>query len=133
MRLIGVVALALLAACASAARGGTGLEGSYALQAVNGQTIPAESGDEDGVILHGGTLTLEPGGRYALQMLAAARGQPSPQTARIGGSYRVSGDSLALFPEPASQGGEAHFRYVVTGRALRLRDDDGDEYTFLRQ
>ena len=133
MRLIGVLALAVLAACASAPRGGAGLEGSYALQAVNGQTIPAESGDEDGVILHGGTLTLEPGGRYALQMLAAGRGQPSPQTARIGGSYRVSGDSLALFPEPAAQGGEAHFRYVLSGRALRLRDDDGDEYTFLRR
>jgi hypothetical protein len=103
------------------------------LQAVNGQALPAESGDEDGVMLHGGTLTLEPGGRYALQMLAAGRGQASPQTARIGGSYRISADSLALFPEPASQGGEAHFRYVLSGRALRLRDEDGDEYTFLRQ
>lgn len=134
MRVMRLLVVAMLAACASAPRGAEGgLEGNYRLERVNDERLPAAAGDETGVMIHSGTLALNPDSRYVLRLVAAVRDQPQPQTAEITGSYRVWGDSLAMVPDPGAGSEEAHFHWTLRGAALRLHDDDGDEYLFRRQ
>lgn len=135
MRLMMVLAMAMLAACASAPRGGAGLEGTYRLDRVNGQSLPARGGSESNVVLRQGTLALQAGGRYALQMVADIEGQASDTTAEDAGTYRAFGDSLALVSDAVAEtdAEEVRFRFSLDGPVLRLHDDAGDEYAFVRE
>lgn len=132
MRLMQLLVLALLAACASAPRGPVSLAGTYRLDRVNGQPLPAPSGDEDGVMLQEGTLSLQPDSSFALRMVAVVRSRP-PTTAEVSGAYRVTADSLSLIPDDCSPADKSRFRWTVQDAFLHLHDEDGDEFIFVRQ
>jgi hypothetical protein len=133
MRVIGLLVAVVLAACASAPRGGPGLEGTYQLMRVNDERLPAPAGDEAGVMIHSGTLALQHDSRYTLRIVAVAGNSPEQRNAEIAGRYRVFGDSLAMVPDPASGSEEVHFLWTLQGNDLRLHDEDGDEYMFRRR
>lgn len=138
MRVMRVLVLSLLAACASTQPGSVSprpasLEGTYRLDRVNGQPLPAPSGDEDGVMLEEGSLALQPDSSFTLRMVARVRSRPTTTTAEVSGDYRVRADSLSLIPDDCSPADDSHFRWSVHDAVLHLRDQDGDEFIFVRQ
>lgn len=133
MRVMGLLVALVLAACASVPPGEAGLPGTYRLLRVNGERLPASAGEEAGVVLHAGTLALQPDSRYVLRITAVAGDSPEQRNAEIAGSYRVFGDSLAMVPDPGAGSEEVHFLWTLRGMDLRLHDENGDEFMFRRQ
>jgi len=144
MRILAPILLLLAAACAAAPRAADPTPASattaasipaglYNLTAIEGRGLPAQSPTERNVTIWSGSLALETGARYRMEMRATVGDQPS-SAAPVEGSYRIAGDSLIL--TPASSAGAATpvtFRYTLAGAVLRLRDEDGHEYTFSRR
>jgi|GEM_PF-3208799 len=136
--------LLLAAACAAApraadpapARATTAASiptGVYQLTAVDANALPAPSPTERNVTIWSGSLALEAGARYRMELRATVGDQPSA-AAPVEGAYRVSGDSLVLTPAaPADVATPVGFRFTLAGAVLRLRDEDGHEYTFSRR
>jgi hypothetical protein len=131
MRVITVLVLALLAACASASRGGAGLEGSYELVRINGDALPAESPTEDGVTMQGVTLRLTPDGRFTMDAKATTGGGVGQSDERSQGTWSSTGDTLVMVPD-VSGGDPPRFRWTLDEGTLTLYDQDGHAYTFRR-
>jgi len=144
MRILLPLALLLAAACAAAPRaagpappGAVAASaipaGVYNLTAVDGNGLPARSPTERSVTLWGGTLALEGGSRYRMELRATV-GDRAASTVAAAGAYQAAGDSLVLSPDASAQAATpTRFRFTVAGALLRLRDDGGHEYTFSRQ
>jgi hypothetical protein len=139
MRILSPFVLLIAAACAAAPApaGPTAAAsipaGLYVLTAVGAKALPAESPTERGVTIWGGSLALEGGARYRLE-LRATPGDQAMTTATAVGAYRTAGDSLILTPDASAQAADPiRFRFAVAGALLRLHDKDGYEYTFSRR
>jgi hypothetical protein len=131
MRMITVLVLAVLAACASASRGDAGLEGSYELARINGGALPAPSPTEDGVTMRGATLRLMPDGRFTMHAKATTGGGGEQTDERSQGTWSVTGDTIVMVPD-VSGGDPPSFRWTLDEGTLTLHDEDGHAYTFRR-
>jgi hypothetical protein len=131
MRMITVLVLAVLAACASASRGDAGLEGNYELVRINGGALPAASPTEDGVTMQGATLRLMPDGRFTMDAKATTGGGDGQRDERSQGTWSVTDDTLVMVPD-VSGGDPPSFRWMLDQGTLTLYDQDGHAYTFRR-
>jgi hypothetical protein len=141
MRILAPLLLLLAAACATAPRAaepnaagsiaaGPIPPGTYHLTAVGSRGLPARSPTERGVTIWSGSLALEAGARYRMELRATVGDQPSTAVP-VEGAYRIAGDSLFLTPAASAEAATpARFRFTLAGPLLRLRDEDGHEYTF---
>ena len=144
MRIVSLLLLLTATACAAAPRPAdpapaasivvdpipTGL---YDLTAVEGRGLPAQSPTERNVTIWGGSLALEGGARYRMELRATVGDQPS-SAAPVEGAWRTAGDSLFLTPAASADvASPVTFRFTLAGALLRLRDEDGHEYTFSRR
>jgi hypothetical protein len=131
MRVIMVLLLAVLAACASGSRGDGGLEGSYELVRINGGALPAPSPTEDGVTMQGATLRLMPDGRFAMDARATTGSDGERSDEEAQGTWSVTGDTIVMLPD-VSGGDPPSFRWTLAEGTLTLYDEDGHAYTFRR-
>jgi hypothetical protein len=139
MRILSLLLLLVAAACATAARAaaptaaGSIPAGLYQLTAVDARGLPAQSPTERNVTIWSGSLALEAGARYRMELRATVGDQPST-AAPVEGAYRTAGDSLILTRDAAADvASPVAFRFTLAGAVLRLRDEDGHEYTFSRR
>jgi hypothetical protein len=142
MRILSLLLLLAAAACAAApqaadpapARAAASIPaGVYQLTAVDARGLPAQSPTERNVTIWSGSLALEPGARYRMELRATVGDQPSTAVP-VEGAYRTAGDSLILTPDASADvASPVSFRYTLSGPVLRLRDEDGHEYTFSRR
>lgn len=144
MRILSLLLLLLAAACATAARAadpapanavasGSIPAGVYQLTAVDAHGLPAQSPTERNVTIWSGSLALEAGARYRMELRATVGDQPS-SAAPVEGGYRTARDSLFLTPDASGEvASPVSFRFTLAGAVLRLRDEDGHEYTFSRR
>lgn len=144
MRILSLLLLLAAAACAAAPRpadpapaGATAAAsipaGLYTLTAVDSNALPAQSPTERNVTIWSGSLALEAGARYRMELRATVGDQASAAVP-VEGAYRTAGDSLFLTPDASADvASPVAFRYTLAGAVLRLRDEDGHEYTFSRR
>lgn len=134
MRFFSPLLLLIAAACATAPRAADPIPaGLYQLTAVDARGLPAQSPTERNVTIWGGSLALEGGARYRMELRATVGDQAS-SAAPVQGAYRIAGDSLFLNPDAnADVASPVSFRFTLAGSLLRLRDEDGHEYTFSRR
>lgn len=92
MRFRFIAPLLLLAAPAAAQ-----VEGSYRLNAINTQPLPAASYAEPNVAVHGGSLTFGYDGRFTLSLSPRADGSGE----QLAGTYEIGHDSLRFMPQGA--------------------------------
>ena len=144
MRILSLLLLLAATACATAPRAadpapasavasGSIPAGLYQLTAVDARGLPAQSPTERNVTIWSGSLALEAGARYRMELRATVGDQPST-AAPVEGAYRTAGDSLFLTPDASEDvATPVSFRFTLAGAVLRLRDEDGHEYTFSRR
>lgn len=129
------VAFVLLISAACSLNPGPGaarLAGSYTLASINGRAMPTPSPSEPEVMLQGGSLVVERGGRFTLNLNAQVRSQPAAADAAVRGTYRVQADTIFLTLQPPTSGSPTRFRFRMDDGRLKLRDDQGHEFEFTR-
>ncbi len=140
MRALSLLLVVAAAACAAAPRAADPAPagaivsasipaGLYSLTAVDARGLPAQSPTERNVTIWSGSLALEAGARYRMELRATVGDQPA-SSVPIEGAYRTAGDSVFFIPDAANP---VAFRFTLAGAVLRLRDEDGHEYTFSRR
>jgi hypothetical protein len=91
------IAPLLLLAALAAAPAAAQVEGSYRLDAINTQPLPAPSYAEPNVAVHGGSLTFGYDGRFTLSLSPRADGTGE----QLAGTYEIGHDSLRFMPQGA--------------------------------
>lgn len=119
-----LLALAGLAAAPAAAQ----LEGRYELASINGHALPAESPTEPGVSVKRGGYWFHADGRFTVAVTVDMHEDENTQVAS--GTYVAVRDSLRLTIRDEEA---VAFRWARDGEALRLYDEQENEYRLVRQ
>jgi hypothetical protein len=130
-RTVAVLALLVLAACASAPPPApTSLAGSYQLVQVNGHALPTASPNEGSITVAGASLQLREG-IYVMEMRASGP-DGAAMTRAMHGIYTDANGQLAFTPDGDSPGDPVTFSYTLQGSTLTLRDPESHTWLFRR-
>jgi hypothetical protein len=109
------------------------VEGSFVLAQINGQPLPSVSPAETNIIIERMALRLGADARYTMGFRVRRDGADSRFQVDASGTYRIQGDQLSLQPDAGSVGEPVTYRWTLSDGALRLYDEQENEYHLVRR